>query len=44
MADSERAVSLYKKAQLHVIPGAGHGFNPQEFNESIEVIRNFLKE
>lgn len=44
MADSERAVSLYKKAQLHVIPGAGHGFNSQEFKESIEVIQNFLKE
>ena len=40
--DSRRAVGLYEDAHLHVIPGAGHGFNPDEFAESLEQIRMFL--
>lgn len=42
MDDSRRAVSIYKDARLHVIPGAGHGFRPNEFGQSIEQIRKFL--
>lgn len=42
MDDSRRAVSIYKDARLHVIPGAGHGFRPDEFGQSIEQIRKFL--
>jgi len=44
MDDSRRAVSLYKTARLHVIPGAGHGFKPNEFAESLEQVKAFLKE
>lgn len=44
MEDSKRAVKLYKDARLHVIPGAGHGFRPHEFKESVEQIEKFLKE
>lgn len=40
--DSRRAVGLYEDAHLHVIHGAGHGFNPDEFAESLEQIRMFL--
>ncbi|MCR5132306.1 MAG: alpha/beta fold hydrolase [Prevotella sp.] len=43
MEDSKRAISLYNKARLHVIPGAGHGFKPQEFQQSIQQIVEFLK-
>ncbi|MCR5180245.1 MAG: alpha/beta fold hydrolase [Bacteroidaceae bacterium] len=43
MDDSRRAVKLYKKANLYVIPGAGHGFKPQEFAKSMEYISAFLK-
>jgi hypothetical protein len=28
---------------MHVIPGAGHGFRPNEFEVLIEQIRLFLK-
>lgn len=42
--DSRKAVELYKDARLHVIPKAGHGFKPHEFQESVEQIRQFLKE
>ena len=42
MEDSERAVKIYKDARLHVIPGAGHGFKPHEFAESIDQIIQFL--
>ena len=42
MKDSERAVRLYKNARLHVIPGAGHGFNFDELRQSIEQISIFL--
>ncbi|MCR4994025.1 MAG: alpha/beta fold hydrolase [Bacteroidales bacterium] len=44
MDDSRRAVKGYKTARLHIIPGAGHGFKPQEFAESIEQVKAFLKE
>ncbi|MBP5647397.1 MAG: alpha/beta hydrolase [Bacteroidaceae bacterium] len=36
-------LSKYKDAQLHVIHGAGHGFNGEEMKESLEQIRNFIK-
>ena len=42
MKDSERAQKLYKNARLHVIPGAGHGFKPAEFQQSVEQITSFL--
>lgn len=41
MADSEKAQKIYKGARLHIIPGAGHGFNPKERNELKEQIKNF---
>ena len=44
MKDSEHAVKIYKDARLHVIPGAGHGFKPKEFEESLQQITLFLKE
>ena len=43
MEDSRRAVKGYKNARLHVITGAGHGFNPHEQQQSLEQIRQFLK-
>ncbi len=43
MEDSRRAIDLYKDAHLHVIKGAGHGFKPEEFAESMEQIKSFLK-
>lgn len=43
MEDSRRALGLYKNARLHVIPGAGHGFKPEEFAEQLEQMRKFLK-
>ena len=43
MTDSRRAVRLYKNARLHVIPGAGHGFNPEQFEQSIQQIKPFLQ-
>lgn len=43
MDDSRRAVKLYKSASLHVIPGAGHGFKPHEFEESMGVIEGELR-
>ena len=43
MDDSRRAVALYRHARLHVIPGAGHGFRPHEFAESMSQIESFLK-
>ena len=44
MDDSRRAAKTYKNARLHIIPGAGHGFKPQERQEAIEQIISFLKE
>lgn len=43
MEDSRRAVKIYKNARLHIIPGAGHGFKPDERREAIEQIEKFLK-
>jgi pimeloyl-ACP methyl ester carboxylesterase len=43
MIDSERAVKAYKNARLHVIPGAGHGFKPEERKDAIEQIKAFIK-
>lgn len=42
MEDSRRAVKLYKDARLYVIPGAGHGFKPEEQQLSQEQIKTFL--
>jgi len=44
MEDSKRAVKTYKNARLHVIPGAGHGFNPEEQAQSLQQIKAFLEE
>lgn len=41
--DSRRAVKQYKDARLHIIPGAGHGFKPEEQKLSLEQIKTFLK-
>ena len=30
-------------ARLHIIPGAGHGFKPKEFQEEAEQLERFLK-
>ena len=44
MDDSRRAQQLYRPGtRLHVIPGAGHGFKPQEFQEEMEQLQQFLK-
>lgn len=40
---SRRATGIYKHAQLHVIPGAGHGFRPDEFDEEMKAVEEFLK-
>ena len=42
MEDSERAVKTYKNARLHVIPGAGHGFKPEEQAQNLQQIKAFL--
>ena len=42
MEDARRAVKAYKNARLHVIPGAGHGFNPEEQAENLREIKAFL--
>lgn len=41
--DSRRAVKQYKDARLHIIPGAGHGFKPEEQKLSLEQIKTFLR-
>lgn len=43
LEDSRRARKIYKDARLHIIPGAGHGFKPNEFKESLSQIERFLK-
>lgn len=40
---SRRAVEVYKKATLRTIPNAGHGFKPNELQQSLEWIKEFLK-
>lgn len=41
-ADSERMQKLYRNATLHRIPGAGHGFNPEQFKQNLGYIEEFL--
>ena len=43
MDDSRRAVKNYKNARLHIIPGAGHGFKPEEQRESLEQIKRYIE-
>ena len=44
MDDSRRAQQLYRPGtRLHVIPGAGHGFKPQEFRQETEQLEKFLE-
>ena len=43
MENSKRAQKLYHNARLHIIPGAGHGFKPKEFQEEAEQLETFLK-
>ncbi len=43
LEDSRHAVEIYKDARLHVIPGAGHGFRPEEMKQSLTYVENFLK-
>lgn len=40
---SEHAQKEFSHARLHVIKGAGHGFNPAQRNEMFEVVNQFLK-
>jgi hypothetical protein len=44
MDDSRRAVETYKNARLYVIPGAGHGFKPEEQQQSLFQIKQFLQQ
>ena len=44
MADSQKAVEIYRNARLHVIKGAGHGFKEQELQEYFQQVSTFLKE
>ncbi len=41
---SRQAAKTYKNARLHVIPGAGHGFKPQEQTEALRQIQLFITE
>lgn len=42
MEDAQRAAKTYKNARLHVIPGAGHGFKPEEQAQNLREIKAFL--
>lgn len=42
LEDSRRAIKLYHDARLNIIKGAGHGFKPDELQESSSVIKEFL--
>ena len=44
IAYSRRAVQVYKQARLLEIPNAGHGFNGEDFKQSLYNISQFLKE
>ena len=44
MDDSRHAVETYKNARLYVIPGAGHGFKPEEQQQSLFQIKQFLQQ
>ena len=44
MDDSKKAQQLYASGtRLHVIPGAGHGFKPDEFRQEMLQLEQFLK-
>lgn len=43
LEDSRRALNIYKDTRLHIIPGAGHGFKPNELKQSLSQIEGFLK-
>ena len=43
LADSERAAELYADARLHVIRGAGHGFNAAQCDEALQQVARFLQ-
>lgn len=43
MDDSKRAVKTYKNASLHIIPGAGHGFKPEEQKQSLQQIKQLIE-
>ena len=43
MEDSKRAVKTYKNASLYVIPGAGHGFKPEEQKQSLQKIKELIE-
>ena len=40
---SEKAMKLYKNAHIGVIPGAGHGFNPEQRAVSNRFVKEFLE-
>ena len=40
---TQRAARRYKDVRMHIIHGAGHGFNAKEFEESLQPIKNFIK-
>ena len=40
---TQRAARRYKDVRMHIIHGAGHGFNDKEFEESLQPIKNFIK-
>lgn len=40
---SEEAMKRYHNAHLGVIPGAGHGFNPEERAVSNKFVKEFLE-
>jgi len=41
---SERAVETYENARLHVIPGAGHGYNREQDEELLNVTVEYIRE
>lgn len=43
MNDSKRAVKTYKNASLYVIPGASHGFKPEEQKRSLLQIKKLIE-
>ena len=40
---SKRALKYYPEAQFHIIEGADHGFEGEQFEEAITAIHTFLK-
>ena len=40
--DVRRAAGLYRNAELHVIPGAGHGFEGRDVSEAVGYIGSFI--